>query len=232
MTPSRLEYWRASKALEKYAGIFAKELRIAIYWAKWQLWTLLPLSQFSYNNIKKEYSITFKKAMMTNEMYILGDQLLGTVPPLTIRLVADPHERREIQPDGRCIFKINSVEMYSGNKLLEDETDMDIVFRLMYYSRWPVEEEFETNGNELVAISFNARPEELAKEQEFQMLGSFSEIMSREFENATAPQGLIEYLGMMGKGNVYTPHIPDDYVSKGFRLWRFTITPNEVPPND
>jgi hypothetical protein len=96
----------------------------------------------------------------------------------------------------------------------------------MYYSRWPVSEDFEVIGNELISVKLNARPEEPVEEQEFQMLGSFSEIMSREFEDATAPQGLVEYLGVVGRGNSYTPHIPDDYVSKGFQLWRFTVKPS------
>jgi hypothetical protein len=69
--------------LERYSAMVGTPLRIAIYWAAWNLWTLTSPAIFSRSG--KYAELEFRRATMQNEMASLGDFLIGTKYPLTLK---------------------------------------------------------------------------------------------------------------------------------------------------
>ncbi len=81
-------------ALQKYAKLFNKHVKIAIYWSKWNVWTLISSDILESDGSR--YTTTFLQAMKKNEMGTIGDIIIGTIPPLTLRFLTDPTKPRTV----------------------------------------------------------------------------------------------------------------------------------------
>ena len=77
-----------AKGLQQYASVVGgNELKLAIYWARWNLWTLTGLDRMRPQG--KRLAISLPEAAKNNEMNILGDYMIGTEWPLTLTLFSD-----------------------------------------------------------------------------------------------------------------------------------------------
>jgi hypothetical protein len=65
--------------LERYAKLLGTQLRIASYWARWNLWTLNDPSRFVRSG--KYAELEFRPAAIQSEMALLGDFSIGTKYP-------------------------------------------------------------------------------------------------------------------------------------------------------
>lgn len=214
------------EGLKIYASLFKKELKIAIYWSSWNVWTLVSHDKFQPK--KNDYVLALTDALVYDEMMLLGDHRLATTPPIEMRLVADPSKMRTVNPDGPSFFRVGDVEMMCAGKTIVDEQERAIAFRLMMYSKWDVKELVETTDDQLDAMVFSANPLEPVENQEFQFLGSMSEILSREYLALTSPEGTIERISPKMQGLKFDMRIPLNYQGKSLRLWRF-FSQTEVP---
>jgi hypothetical protein len=100
------------KALQRYAEAVGTPLRLAIYWAHWNLWTLNDPERFARSGNYAE--IEFIQAMKQNEMAVLGDYSIGTTYPLTLKLLAAIDQPRTVSPEGiasMCIGGVASVDI-------------------------------------------------------------------------------------------------------------------------
>lgn len=64
--------------LRNYANMFGCELKIAIYWSKYNLWSMVTADAFEFDGVR--YSISMGQCMKRNEMTIIGDCMVGIVP--------------------------------------------------------------------------------------------------------------------------------------------------------
>ena len=78
--------------LKLYSDLNGLELRFAIYFSAWNIWTLVIIDNFEEN--EKSYTIDLVRAMACSEMAMLGDCMIGTSPDLELHLLADPSEGR------------------------------------------------------------------------------------------------------------------------------------------
>ena len=192
------------------------------------MWTLVSPSILKMQGAK--YILPFVEANKYNEMSLLGDLSVATTPPLVLRLVADTLKPRRIESDGTVGFTIAGLEFYCNNKQITDSFEKSLAFYFMLYGRWSVSEgEAEIVDEQLVAVRYTAEPEETDPEQGFDFLGSMSEMISKNFNRLTAPDGSIERLSPKSENIFLGLMIPNDYKSEILPLWRFILN---QPKND
>lgn len=212
--------------LKRYASIFQTELFIAIYWSPLKLWTLLSADDFELRD--NQYVLPLPEAIMRNKMHdILGDCEIGTIPSLTLKLLSDSTKPRTLDASGHARFTIGQVELYCGDQLIEDDLEKQIAWFLMNYGSWPCQESpAEVADGELISIGFRAKPEERSNpDQHFEFIGSLSQMMSRQFNDITAPQGSVRLLSPKHEPDTLGVVIPPDYRGKALPLWRFELEP-------
>jgi len=210
------------ESLLKYTNRFDKELKFAVYWSQMNLWTLLSLK--SFKKVNSNYEIKFIEAYKSNEMSIVGDYMLATIPPLKFVILTDPKKERTIEEDGKVGFTIGNIEIYANDILIKEKGESQIAFFLMLNSDW-ISEEPQANikDGKLISIDFFVKPEEAVPNQYFQMLGYLSTMISRQFNSITAPKGEIIKLSTVNEYGSLGIKIPNDYKGKFLHLWRFKI---------
>lgn len=213
--------------LSCYANLVKTDLRIAIYWSKWCLWTLVSCDDFEHNG--KKAVISLSTAMKRNQMSVLGDVIVGTTPPLTVRLYPDKQQPCVITENKIVIFTIGKVEMLCNNIPITIENEQRIAFTLMLFGDWKESNRIiihPHSENEIDHIEFSYSPEEYDDQQGFCMVNTLSTIISRQYGQLTASDGKVKRLtpdiapGMLGFV------IPEDYKGIALQLWRFSIEPN------
>lgn len=210
-------------ALSKYATIFGRDLYIAIFWSRLRKWTLIrPASLI----LTERPSISFLEAFKKNEMSLLGDAMVGTTPPLSLRIVADPSKPRDGAQDGECIFTIGSVDLYCNGMRIEESLEQTLAFYFMLNSDWHVEDaKAKLEGDLLEYLEYVAEPQEPVPNQGFQILGFLSEMISRSYNDITAESGEIQQLSPSAAPGSLGIAIPKGYKGKHFPLWIFRIKP-------
>ena len=92
------------ESLLKYTTKFNTPLKIAIYWSRWNIWTLIDIEYFDKE--KSQYKISLPEAMKRNEMIAIGDRMIGTEYPLSLRLYADPDKPHHVDKNGMAPFTV------------------------------------------------------------------------------------------------------------------------------
>lgn len=206
--------------LSKYGQLLKTDIYIAIYWRKFNLWTLNKLSAFK--KINKSYKISFSYAMMHNYMHILGDLNIGTKPKLSIRLY--PTEECYIN-DNVFDFIIGDTKIFCNDVEVTKKIEKNLVLLFMFFSKWKsdstvIQSQFDKKIEYLEFFSIPDEPEEEVNNQGFAMLGFLSSIYTNYYRYIIAPNGEIE--------NIYISknlcvEIPNDYKGDSLPLWRFTV---------
>lgn len=216
--------------LQRYAEINGVDLRIAVYFSSWNIWTLLSLSSFKESD--KNYSIDIIRAMACTEMSVLGDCTVCTTPDLEIHLLADANEAEEIDVSGQAKFVTRDVKFYcSGNEIL-DEKEKEIAFYLIRFGRW-VEKEAEAvvKNNKLLMVKFVYAPES-QDNPDFSPVGNLSGMVTNAFGELTVKNGDVVALKLGVDPSTFRVLIPADYKGKRLPLWRFVIQANPDFQND
>ena len=117
--------------LSRYADLVKTVLRIAIYWSKWCIWTLVSPDDFERNGTNAKISLS--TAIKRNEMSTLGDIMIGTTPPLTIRIYPDKKQPHNIIENKRAEFTISKVEMLCKNTPITVESEQRIAFVIQFW---------------------------------------------------------------------------------------------------
>lgn len=211
--------------LKKYADTFSLPLKFAIFWSRWNLWTLIDASKFSSTGL--DYSITLFDAMKRNEMIHIGDQMIGTVPPLSLRLYADKNKPRSVDKNGQVHFTIGKASIFAGGHEVEDEYEKKLAWLFMLHGRWEREEQPAEIINGLLEYTdYSISPEEYDKKQGFAMVGFLSELITSNYKLLTSPEGEILQLTPKQQPDQLRVFIPNEFTGKGLKLWRFNIQPN------
>jgi len=163
---------------------------------------------------------------MFNEMYILGDASIGTVPPLSLRLVADKNNPRNVQEDGKVNFVIGEVQFLCGDNVIKNNNERIIAFSLMMFGKWEIIDPVaEIEDNNLVSFTYEAVPLERTPEQGFEVIGELSSMISRQFKWLAAPDGKVEMLGARPHESFLGKLIPKGYKGKDLPIWQFIVHP-------
>jgi hypothetical protein len=212
-------------SLQSYAKEFKLPLKIATFWSVWNLWTLVDATHFSSNG--ENYIITMADAMKKNEMILLGDQMVGTVPPLSLRLYTDKNKPRSVNKNGEVHFTIGSASIYAGGLEINDEFEKRLVWFLMLHGKWDkVDQPAEVKNGLLEYTEFSVSPEQFDKNQGFAMIGFLSQLITSNYKLLTSPEGDILQLTPKQQPDQLSVLIPPDYKSKDLKLWRFLVQPN------
>src|SRR5262245_48892869 len=86
--------------LRRYADLMACPLRLAVFWVRWNIWTLVRPDAFVLAG--ERYELPFLTAMRNDDMALLGDKHLGTKFPLRMRFIADPTKSRAVDASGNA----------------------------------------------------------------------------------------------------------------------------------
>jgi hypothetical protein len=144
-------------SLKRYADVFKIPLKIAIYWSVWKLWTLVDADHFSENF---DYYIALPEAMKRNEMNLLGDHMVATTPPLSLRLYTDSNKPRSVDENGQVHFTIGRVALFANGMEITDDFEKKLAWFFMLHGRWnKVDQLAEIKNGLLEYTEFRVSPE-------------------------------------------------------------------------
>lgn len=209
--------------LRAYGDVVGCPVKLAIYWARWNAWTLVPLSVWKR---KDRPSLSLERATKANEMGNLGDLYVATQFPLRFRLVADPARDRKLGPDGQVAFTIGDVEMYCRDRRLTVKREQSIAMWFMLYGPWDEEATADVRDGELVGADFTKTPPHDSG-QGFELVGALSGLFSSMFLSSTTEHDRVSRLGLAVTSGSLGSMIPRDYKSKSLPLWRFSVVPSQ-----
>ncbi len=213
-------------SLEKYARLVGRPVRVAIYWSPMNIWTLVSLPHLPRHG-GTDVRIDLPTAIKRNEMADLGDMQVATTPPLMLRVLTDPTKPRSVDVRGEVQFTIGDIVLYCAGTRIESREERNLAYYFMHYSNWTGGEPTACiEGNALIHLDFEvAHPMPVAG-QEFEMLGPLSSMISRRFNDLTAPSGSIERIAPSTDPGALGVVIPPDYRGQQLHLWRFVLRPN------
>ena len=216
--------------LERYASATGGELKLAVYWARWGNWTVVSPERFV--DAAGNVAVDMQTGMMENELAYLGDQMIGTRPPLRLRLEADPSTTGPVATDGTVKFTISRVRVYCGEEELLDHLEKEIAWTFMRYGRWRMDGPLADLGEDrLLAVEFRWDPEQNTN-QGFEMIGTLSEMFCRYYSEQTMSDQEVVQLLAQPRPGWFAPLVASDYDKKALPLWQFKIYPKHVsePP--
>ena len=203
--------------LENYASSTGAQLKLAVFWARWGIWTLVSPEQFVDRN--GDVAIEMKDSLMRNELGRLGDRTIGTRPPLRLCFTADPAKTSSIASNGEVEFTIGNVQMYCDQLQIVDPIERQIAWMFMLYGEWEeAEPEPLVEGSRLKGIEFRWEPRS-RNNVGFETIGSLSRIFSRYYAEKTLEERDIVQLFARSRPEWFQAILTGDYKGKALPLW-------------
>lgn len=200
------------------------DLKIALYWSRIKSWSLVSANSFDFDGIS--YSLSMEQCMKRNEMHTIGDSMVGTVPPLTIRFLTDPERPRSVKADGSTECTIGSVELWCGSRQIENPIEKKLAWFFVQFGDWSDNDtEVHIKDGQLIwfEISVSSKP---TQGQHFSLIGFLSQMVSRQYDELTTSAGEVEQLTPSAEPEALGIVIPPDYSGRDLKLWRFIMSPN------
>ena len=214
LTKSQLE------RLTAYAGATGAELKLAIFWARWSIWTLVSPDRLV--GADGGLVLDIGTAMRVNELSRLGDRSFGVRPPLRLRVTMDQARTSPVGADGRVTCTIGGVKVFSG--------DQEIVWVFMQYGEWQSEEpDAILDGDRLLAIEFRWVPRERVN-QGFEFVGTLSRMFAAYYARQTVDSGEVVQVRAPLRPSWFEPLLSWEKARGRMSLWSFTQEPNFETP--
>jgi hypothetical protein len=215
-------------SLQAYADAVGATLRLALYWSRWHLWTVIAPDRFRRPD--GGLRVTMMEAVMVNEFARLGDVSIWTKPPLRLVLDAATDKPRKLSAEGLADFVIGSARVYSGDVELTDPRDRRLAEMLFLYGEWPAEGPFAVMGDDGIAgVEFVAAPEE-PSDQDFDGVGWASRIFTRYFATRTVDGDQIIQLHGAPVPEWFAPLAAWDFKRSRLPLWLLHQQPSTAAP--
>lgn len=208
--------------LAAYATATGAKLKVAIFWARWQLWTLVSADVLVDDD---GLEIDMSTAMRLNELSRLGDRMIGTKMPLCLRLTMDPTRTSSIALDGTVQATIGRAQLFCAGTEVCDTVEQEIAWVFMQHGEWRESDEAILDGDQLVALEFRWEPEERSDDG-FDMIGTLSRMFARYYAEHTVAEDAIIQLRAPSRPNWFAPLVKPEHVSQALPLWRFSQRPN------
>jgi hypothetical protein len=124
--------------LQEYADLVAHELRLAIYWSKWRIWTLVdPVVLVDDPENSRRRRLAFGDACMHNEMVSLGDALILARPPMGVRVrITKINSETRARGAATILARIESLEVFAGDHTITSDQDRRVALHLLFYGTW------------------------------------------------------------------------------------------------
>jgi hypothetical protein len=213
--------------LAAYAAATGAELKLAVFWARWSLWTLVSPDRLV--DEAGDLTLDMMTAMRVNEFGRLGDMSIGTRAPLRLRLTTDAARTSPIGPDGRVEVVFGGSHLFCEDREILDPVEREIAWIFMQHGEWEgLEPEPIIDGNRLLAFEFRWAPRE-PSDQGFDFIGSLSRMFARYYAENTIKDRTIVQLRAPLRPGWFSPLIRRDHESQALPLWRFTLQPNYAP---
>ena len=175
------------RRLSTYARATGAELKVAVYWARWSIWTLVSPERLQ--DADGGLTLDMPTAIRANELSRLGDRTIGTRAPLRFRLTMDQARTSPVKADGTVVCTIGEAQMYCGDRKLEEPNDLEIAWIFMRYGKWKEEgPEAILDGDRLLAMEYRWEPREPSG-QGFDFIGSLSGMFACYYTAQTVDRG-------------------------------------------
>ena len=200
------------KKLEAYAYATGGQLKLALYWAKWSIWTLVSPERLV--DAEGYLTLDMQTAIRVSELGRLGDRMIGTRPPLKLRLTPDQASISPVAPDGMVQFTIARAQIYCGEDEVLDPVEQQIAWMFMHYGQWEgIGPQPLLEDGQLKTIEFRWEPEERANEdQDFEIIGTLSRMLGApKAITATARKIATIYFRMLATGEEFIELGQDAY---------------------
>jgi hypothetical protein len=208
-------------ALRTYGELVGCPVKLAVYWERWNVWTLVPVSACDRGG---RLSLPMPRAVQANEMGMLGDLHVGTRFPLRLRLIADATRKRTMDDNGEVAFTIRDVELYCSKRRLTGEREKSLAMWLMVYGGWEEKTTARIRDGELVGVDVIRTPQE-DHGQGFEFVGTLSSLFSSWYLSSTSDANRVTRLGIKVTSGSLGSLIPTDYHSDTFPIWRMQQMP-------
>lgn len=213
---------------KKYAELNKLSLKIAVYWRKIGEWTLIDASAFPTRN--KKHILELGKAMMLNEMAMLGDVMLGTLLPLKLRIGFSKEHTRHVKGNEWHIV-IESADVFCRDRQITDKAEKRIAFKIMLGGSLQEDTELILDNDSAPSANiytYNKFEKAECNDQDFDLIGSLSRIISSSYLDATSRKEDGTRLIMpLQEPDDFSVFIPENYKSNALPLWRFILQPNK-----
>ncbi len=210
--------------LTSYAKLTGAKLKIAIYWARWSVWTLIEPAKFLTSN--GGVSISFMEAMAANELGTLGDLKIGMKPSLCLRLIADAKKTNKLDTDGQTNFVIGGVKILCDGVELSDLVDQQIAWLFLHYGDWEEDGMVpELDGARVLWIDIEYKPRESDNEG-FDFIGTLSTVFAKYFSQQTLGDEGIHQLKAPTQPEWFKAIMDPNHKSNALPLWIFKMEPN------
>lgn len=211
---------------ERYAKLTGGSLKVAVYYAKFNTWSLL--SPTSFTRSTDSYNISWHDAMKRNEMVLLGDMTLGCEFPLRLETHVRRTDSTPLEPDQPVRGELVRTSIYVNDRLITDPLEGTIALNLLLFGGWELEERARLPDANTVISILEAKPIEVDPGQGFAMFKSLSSMFARRYLAMTSDDSgkrpvqihLLSKPGQLGR------LVPEPYEGKVLKLWRFTMQPN------
>ena len=208
--------------LENYASVTGGQLKLAVYWARWGIWTLVSPKRLVDGD--GNLTLDMETGIVENELGCLGDRMIGTRPPLRLRLETDPAKSSPVASDGTVKFTISGVRLYCGEDELLDPIDKEIAWIFMQYGEWKEigDPLALLEGDLLTGIEFRWEPEE-RRNKGYEIVGTPSQMFCRYYSEQTMKDQEVVQLHAPLRPGWFAPLVTSDYKKKALPLWQFTF---------
>lgn len=214
--------------LQRYADMNQVPLKFAIYFSAVNQWILLSPSSFI--DAEKTVHIDLPHAMARNEMAVLGDRMICTLPPLNMTFEGDTEdERSKVDADGQALFTIKQINMTCDGNLIDNDIEQRIAFYLMRYGSWDSDGvPAEVVDGKLKSFQFSFSPEldDVPDDQPFHSLGTLSSMVSSAFQELTVEDNGVVSMDVRYDPVFFNLQIPENYKGSSLPLWQLVLQPN------
>lgn len=216
--------------LQRYADLTRARAMLAIYWTGPGLWILIDADRFVVEGTKAKLDVL--EALADNEMGLLGDVMIGTVPPLEFVVDVQEEASSPGPEEGTRLatVRITKAKVLAGGQTLRP-VEQRLAFYMMWNGKWPETQDDRFRNGKLVQIRFRYEPEEWPTEQGFAIVGNYSELFSRSFLMRTSEGEDIRRLSAKLDPRAEGFEIPASYKSDRLPIWRFHLQPRSAGSN-
>ena len=172
------------------------------------------------------------QALARNDMALLGDRTIATLPDLRIEFWGDPKECSAPRPRRHGgHFTIRRIRVFCQDQEITDEPGKNIAFYLMRFGRWEEKEDAAVidEGQDSGACAFIFGPREPSEDQESQIVGTLSTNgESRLPRNGPCVIAMWFSIDVKHDPDVFSLRIPEGYKGS-LPLWQ-VYPPTELRP--
>lgn len=210
--------------LETYAALNGLPLKAAVYFSSPNAWLLLSKKAFTADG--DVLRINFIEAIARNEMALLGDRMIATLHELSIEFLGDPNECLVPDSNGEVKFIIRKVRVTCRGREVTDDVGKTIAFYLMRYGKWIEQDNTALmEDGKVVGMRFAFAPMEPEEDQDPQIVGTLSEMVSNAYRELTTRDGAVVALEVKHDPDVFSLGIPEGYKGS-LPIWQFILQPN------